>query len=463
MMRRTFLALGLFCALSFGNPSAGEETTPFPAPAPPADPSALGQGVQRTLTLLSTSTPEHHNKVRILFYGQSITEQDWSKQVAADLRRRFPHADLEIENRAIGGFASQLLIRPAEHDLYPFYPDLLIFHVYGGNNEYEQIIKATRSRTTAEVLMQKDHATQWPPEVIDQDKDKGAWWDDLMNHHILPDIAAKYGCGLVDIRGPWLDYLKANHFEPKDLLKDGVHLNDRGNFLLAQLVSRDLVHRPDLSDDSWRELVKTLEVGKDLMWDGGKLAVEFDGNRVDVLPARDADGVAKPVRVLIDGKAPSEFGTLYRITRPQPGPWSPLALTRVDHDRPLIEEDWSLKITSVDDESKAWKFELTGSKTGPDGGGSNAEAFASKSGRVKIEPAAWFRNGKVPVGYEITWKVLPTSVDAYAPAKVEDPSLEHATTLAQGLSNGKHWLELVAEDGAPFPIRAVRVYRPPVK
>ena len=188
------------------------------------------------MTLLATSTPKHHNKVRILFYGQSITEQDWWKQVADDLRKRFPNADLEIENLAIGGFASQLLIRPAEHDLYPFYPDLLIFHVYGSNKEYEDIIRNTRSRTTAEVLMQRDHVTKWPPEVIDEKKDKGMWWDDLMNNHLLPEIAKKYGCGLVDIRGQWLDYLKTNKLEPKDLLKDGVHLNDHGNFLMAQLI-----------------------------------------------------------------------------------------------------------------------------------------------------------------------------------------------------------------------------------
>ena len=109
------------------------------------------------MTLLATSTPDHHNAVRILFYGQSITEQDWSRQVADDLRRRFPNADLQIENRAIGGFADQLLRRPAEHDLYPFYPDLLIFHVYGGNQEYEEIIRNVRTRTAAEVLMQLDH------------------------------------------------------------------------------------------------------------------------------------------------------------------------------------------------------------------------------------------------------------------------------------------------------------------
>jgi len=55
------------------------------------------------MTLLATSTPEKRHKVRVLFYGQSITEQDWSKAVAADLRARFPHADLEIENKAMGG------------------------------------------------------------------------------------------------------------------------------------------------------------------------------------------------------------------------------------------------------------------------------------------------------------------------------------------------------------------------
>ena len=165
--------------------------------APPQrlkDESDLGQHIQRTMTLLRTSAPKHRNKVRILFYGQSITEQDWSKQVADDLRKRFPNADLKIENRAIGGFASQLLIRPAEHDLYPYYPDLLIFHVYGANREYEEIIRNTRSRTTAEVLMLRDHVTKWPPAVIDEKKDKGMWWDDLMNNHLLPQIAKKYGC-----------------------------------------------------------------------------------------------------------------------------------------------------------------------------------------------------------------------------------------------------------------------------
>ena len=98
------------------------------APATPADypavhfpdPAGWGKNIQRTMRLLATSTPEHRNTVRILFYGQSITEQGWSRLVEEDLRKRFPHANLIIENRALGGFSSQLLVKTAETDLYPF-------------------------------------------------------------------------------------------------------------------------------------------------------------------------------------------------------------------------------------------------------------------------------------------------------------------------------------------------------
>src|SRR5947209_1174440 len=97
-------------------------------------PPELGKNVQRTMRLLATSTPEHRNTVRILFYGQSITEQRWAAEVAGNLKRMYPEANLVVENRALGGFASQLLVMTAETDLYPLEPDLLIFHVYGAHD-----------------------------------------------------------------------------------------------------------------------------------------------------------------------------------------------------------------------------------------------------------------------------------------------------------------------------------------
>jgi hypothetical protein len=404
--------------------------------------------VQRTMTLLATSTPEHRNKVRILFYGQSITVQDWTKKVTEDLRARFPNADLEIENRAIGGFASQALIRPAEHDLYPFYPDLLIFHVYGANGEYEQIIKNVRSRTTAEVLMQKDHVTKWPQEKPDEKADKGMWWDYMMNHVFLPKIATTYGCTLLDVRSAWLKYLKENKLEPKALLSDDVHLNDHGNYLLSEIIKRHLVYRPELPNESWKNLVRTYEVGKDVDWKDGKLVLEFEGNRVDAMASK-GEGSAQ---VKIDGKKPSEFPECYRITRSQPGPWSPMFISRVDHEKPLVIEDWTLKVESVNTDGKTFKYSVKGSVTGEDGSGESDKPFTSNSGRVKLSKDYFFIPKAVTAGYESKWKVLPMFVDEY---KASDA----ITTLAQGFPNGKHTLELT---GQP-PIKEIRIYNPPIK
>ncbi len=462
----------LFLGLTFMMPVIGKDTEiskyPIPSRPAPSISAKLGENIQRTMRLLATSTFEHHNHVRILFYGQSITKQEWSGMVADDLRRRFPNADIEIKNLAIGGFASQLLIKPAEHDLYPFYPDLVIFHVYGSNGEYEQIIKSIRSRTAAEVLMQKDHVTQWPPAHIDEKLDKGAWWDDKMNNHFLPEIAAKYGCGLADIRSEWLTYLKEYHLEPKDLLRDGVHLNDYGNFVMATLIGHNLVYRPDLPNQD-QNLVHTLRVGDRINWDEGRIKMEFEGNRIDIIPAA-TGGAAK---ILIDGKEPSTIPELYSISRPNdiPGkdwPWDSGSLTRIDHNTPLLEEEWTAKITNIDTTGTQLAFEVSGSKTGPDGTGTNLAKFISNSGRVVIQPDYWFITGLqnrvlIKKGDEIKWHVVPHFKDRYiGPAEI-DPSRETAIPIAQGLSNGKHTLEMIGDLNNMPALRSIRIYCPPVK
>ena len=458
----------LLCSSSMLFTNAAET---YPPLAPAADDSAFGQNIQRTMTLLATSTPEHHNKVRILFYGQSITEQEWSKYVADDLRKRFPNADLDIQNRAIGGFASQILVRIAEHDLYPFYPDLLIFHVYGANQQYEEIIANTRQRTTAEILMQKDHVTKWPPDEIDEKKDKGMWWDNMMNQKFLPGIAKKYGCGLADVRAVWLDYLKTNKLEPKDLLKDGVHLNAHGNFLMSEIINRNLAYKPTLPNDNWKDLVRTVQVGKDVQWKEGKLTLEFEGNRVDAIAAQAAESGQAEIR--IDGKKPSDFPELYTIMRTsvsQAGFWP--SILRVTHEKPLLLEDWTVTITEVIEGEKSckFKFDVSGSKTGADGSGSSEAKFVSNSGRVAIESKDWWLNNarqqsqkKVPVGFTAHWHINPMFVDEYKPLKAEDPTHEYPTTLAQGLSNEKHTLEIVQTGTTPVAIKEIRVYTPPVK
>ncbi len=448
MTRMTsFLVAPLVLALAVG--AAGE----YPAPAPAENPATLGLALQRTMTLLATSTPEKRNTVKVLFYGQSITGQGWWKGGLADLKRRFPHADIVCENRALGGFASQLLVRTAEYDLYPFYPDLLVFHVYGDHRRYEEIIRRTRERTTAEILLQTDHV------VADTEDD----WTKKMNYTFLPEYARKYGCQLGRIREGWKRYLNDNALAPSKLLSDQVHLNAHGEYLMAALVGQELVYRPELPNDVWKDLVRTYAVGTDVRWEGDTLRLPFEGNRVDLIAERGGGPAAESA---IDGKKPSAFPECYYHARPSGtfGVGWP-AVKRIAWEKPLVLETWTLTFANFNDAQDQFDFTLEGSVTGPDGKGTGKARFVSNSGRVVLQPEDWVfpfcrqvSKKKTPDGFKVTWKVNPLFVDTYAPPEVADPAREYATTVAQGIPNAAHTLVVTGKTA----IRAIRVYRPPV-
>ena len=110
---------------------------------------------------------------------------------------------------------------------------------------------------------------------------------------------------------------------------------------------------------------------------------------------------------------------------------------------------------------------MSGSKTGPDGEGWSDVRFVSKSGRVVIDPKEWgvkraydLRHQLTPAGFEVRWQSQAMFTDVYRAPRVADPSREYATTLALGLTNGKHTLELRTADPTVPPIRTIRVYRP---
>lgn len=447
------------------------EAPAFPAPAA-QDVSRFGAHIQRTMTLLATSTPQKRNTVKILFYGQSITQQTWWREVAEHLRQQFPHANLIVENRAIGGFSSQVLVKTAEHDLYSFYPDLVIFHVYGSHIEYENIIRNIRRRTTAEILMQTDHATEEKDltEETDSAKLSPANWNAWMNHAFLPQTARKYGAELADQRTAWKTYLQTNNLKPSALLSDTVHLNDWGNFLMAELVKPYLRHDPKFSNAAWKNLVRDYRVGPDAQWKDGTLTLPFNGNRVDIIAA--AGGAnSSTARILIDGKKPSQHPEMYAITRPGGTPhigWP--GIIQVGHDKPLLLEEWTARVTEINEDASRFQFEVRGSKTGLDGSGASDQKFVSNSGRVVIEPGHWwFHNDwqlskkPTPVGFEVKWQVVPLFTDVYTPPKIDDPTTEHAVTLAQGLSNGPHTLQIIVDGKGVVPIAAIRVYEPPLR
>lgn len=427
-----------------------------------------GQGVQRTLRALESSGPNYHPTVRILFYGQSITEQPWWNAVADDLRARYPHADLQIENRALGGFASQLLKQTAHADLYPFYPDLLIFHVYGSSEDYEEIIRETRHQTTSEILLQTDHLTS-PADLVEETEParlSKAQWNSWFPNAFVPGLADACHTGLVPQRNLWKRYLKENGLQPSDLLKDGVHLNAHGVHLMGEIVKAHLVRRPVFDSlIPFNGTIREWVIGRDVTWKDGVLDIPFEGNRVDLVAGAQASG---EVEVLLDGKHPSAFPELYGFGRTSkvPGTSWP-AIRQISSRTPLVRETWSARIFSISPDGKSFHFDIEGSVTGPDGSGLSTEPFVSSSGRVVIHPAAWSLDYAIAVfkkplePFTVTWEVEQRFLDRVL-LTPDRPGGDQSALIAQGLVNGPHRLVLRAAGTADPVLHSVRVHTPPM-
>jgi len=449
----------------------------FPPPKVLTPPAQAGLGIQRTMQLLASSTPEHRKTVRILFYGQSITEQGWTKLVSDYLKTAYPNANLIIENRAIGGHSSQLLVKTAEADLYPFQPDLLIFHVYGAHDKYEDIIRTVRERTCAEVLIQTDHlsADQSVDEPVDQAKLTMKEWAQWFNYVFLPTLHDKYQVDVVPQRELWKQYLRDYQLVPQDLLKDGVHLNARGEYLMAEIVKSQLVVHPEISPPAVKR-VKTLPVSPEA-WSKEEppFVLSFEGSRIDgILPATQSS-TTQPVTVTIDGKPPSQWPQCFAFTRVSGynrTSWPCLLRVNFGLQLPLAET-WTIALKDANEDYTQFHFTLTGSVTGPDGEGDGTQRFTSKSGRIVIEPEDWNLSFsrkifKVPHPDDapITFETRALGVDSFVPGAGTDPHIESTVTLAQNLPPGPHVLKLTGATGATgvsAPFTAFKVYDPRAK
>jgi hypothetical protein len=472
-----------------GGCSAGQPAQKPHLMAPPSDEPEqqfFGAHLQRTMTLLATSNSERRWPVRILMYGQSIIGNGNFTQLMSDyLHQQFPYADIQLDNLAIGGFEGPRLVRTAVHDLYPYYPDLLIFHVYQGqqSGEVERIISNVRRYTTADILLIDDHKTK-EVEISDASAD---FWRQL---------AQKYNCELVDLSVTWSEYLREHGLQPVQLLREGPHPNVDGYTLMTYLIGRHLRYNP-IFPNNWEDTVRTYEARRPLEeaedeirlsgdgWSSGKegilgtastgnLHLDFEGNRVDLIAAHeDLTHKMGSARILLDGKPPSANPDVYAITRPTTGPktWFP-AVMRISHVKPLILEDWTLRIMRMNKDATDFAFEVIGSQTGPDGSGTNTETFVSNSGRVKIEARDWMlaqimsifkQSAPPPVGFEVHWSVVPMFEDVYQAPDTPDKAKVYQTTLFQLISNAHHSIDIIPNGDGPVPIQALQVYRPPLR
>ncbi|MFZ2643673.1 MAG: SGNH/GDSL hydrolase family protein [Verrucomicrobiia bacterium] len=418
--------------------------------------------IQRTMKALEASTAENPAHVRVLFYGQSITAQRWTEIVQKQLEKRYPTVKFEFRNAAIGGYVSSVLIRTADHDLYPWYPDLLFFHVYGPMDKYEEIVKRVRERTSAEIVIWTSHLN-----IVSKDKP-----DQINTSHddravLIRAVAPKYDCMLIDLREKWRRHLAANGIAVKDMLSDTVHLNPKGLDLYAKLIGEELVRAPKLGDNPTAAgTITTFAAGgpEVTRGPGGQLTLRFTGNRA--LAVSDGKGVAgAKATVLLDGKPLDGMKELWAISRPSVGPakiWMP-AINNIAFEQPLVEEDWTLTcLPDSTPDGKKIHFKVQGSVTGEDGEGWNKERFVSRSRRVVIEPSDWqigwtlgYKKATLPEGFKVTWRSYPLFARVYEPAPAGTRTL-----LVQGCTNRSHTLTLIPEGGS-LGIGSFVVHAPP--
>lgn len=406
--------------------------------------------IQRTMKALEESTAEQPAHVRVMFYGQSITAQAWTKTVQARFEKRYPTAKFEFLNAAIGGYQSPLLFRTAEHDLYPWYPDLLFFHVYGPMDKYEEIVKRVRERTTAEIVLWTSHLSSTSREKLDDVRVA-----DDARAELIRDVARKYNCMLIDLREKWRSHLKATGRNFRDYLADGTHLNAQGCGLYAKLIGEELLRAPKLGDNPEASgTITTVAAASPEVTKGadGGLTLRFMGNRV--VAVSDGSGTAGArASVLLDGQPMDGLPELWAITRPSKGPagiWTP-AINTISFKKMPVEEEWTLTcLPGSTPDGKKLHYKLLGSVTGEDGEGLSTERFVSRSQRVIIEPSDWrvawalgYKEATLPVGFQVTWRSYPLFARAYEPKPAGTRTL-----LVQGCTNQAHTLTLIPEGGA---------------
>jgi hypothetical protein len=223
-----------------------------------------------------------NGEVRILVYGQSNQEQPWWQMVRDWLKAQYPRGNLVMEQHAHGACTAECLIgrgpwiidhqtfNRVPSDVFAWKPDLILFSVFGRNDDFETLVKSFKvgcaafddhpaptahckpgarfpDYKPAELLLQ----TYW----LDQDNNDttplpalppipDGQYDRWMATVWIPAVGKRSGAPVVPLWEQWTEYLRANHLKAKDLVPDGEHLTDAGNRLVARMTEPYLCYVP---------------------------------------------------------------------------------------------------------------------------------------------------------------------------------------------------------------------------
>jgi lysophospholipase L1-like esterase len=214
------------------------------------------------IMLISCTAMENQQKEKIVFFGDSITEQGMlPKGYITLMKDKIIQKKLddkyELDGSGIGGNKVYDLYLRMDDDVLPKNPSTVVIWIgvndvwhkksFGTGTDpdkferfYNAMIKRLKNNNirvvlcTPAVIGEKTDLNN--SQGLDTDLDKYA--------DIIRNIANNNNCSLIDLRKVFLDFNKANNTDNKEtgiLTNDGVHLNDRGNELVADEMMKALV------------------------------------------------------------------------------------------------------------------------------------------------------------------------------------------------------------------------------
>ena len=204
------------------------------------------------ITLISFSSFAHQQKKRIIFFGDSITQagvqpNGYITKLSQLLDQKKIGENYELIGAGISGNKVYDLYLRMEEDVLAKKPDAVVIWV--GVNDvwhkrtsgtgtdadkfekfYLAILKKLKAKNIKVILC--------TPAVVGEKTDFSNQLDGDLNRYsnIIRDIAVKNNLPLIDLRQKFLDYDKAHNPDNKEkdiLTRDRVHLNERGNQLVA--------------------------------------------------------------------------------------------------------------------------------------------------------------------------------------------------------------------------------------
>lgn len=199
---------------------------------------------------------------RIVFFGDSITQQGvgptgYITQMGKLLTANGLASQYELIGAGVGGNKIYDLYLRLEDDVLAKKPDVVVMYIgindvwhkasHGTGTDpakfvkfYQAIIKKLKAQGIKVVLC--------TPTVIGERKDSSNQQDGDLNHYgnLIRDLAVQEELQLCDLRKIFIDFLGAsnpNNVEKEILTTDRVHLNEKGNEIVAKAMMDILVKK----------------------------------------------------------------------------------------------------------------------------------------------------------------------------------------------------------------------------